>query len=58
MRCLQGTIFGTTSLENRANHHPIIVMDVCTNIISNPRHKTEEEVERQTVYVLNGEDAR
>jgi len=33
-------------------------MDVCTNIISNIYHKTEEDVERRTVYVLNGEDAR
>ena len=33
-------------------------MNVCTNIISNPHHKTKEDVDRQTVYVLNGEDAR
>ena len=33
-------------------------MDVCKNIISNPYHKTKEDVERQTLYVLNGEYAR
>jgi len=55
---LQGAIFGTTSLGNRANRHPRTAMDVCTNIISNPHYKTEEEVEKRTVYVLNGEDKR
>jgi len=35
-----------------------MAMDAYTNIISNPHHKTEEDIERRTVYVLNGEDAR
>ena len=46
------------SLGNHENHHPRMVMDLCTNIILNPHHNTEEELERRTVYVFNGEDER
>jgi len=33
-------------------------MYLCTNIISNPHHNTEEEAERRIVYVFNSDDAR
>lgn len=57
-KCLQGAIFGSTSLGNSANRYPRTAMEVCTNIIANPPHKTNKEAERETVYVLNGEDKR
>jgi len=53
-----GCHFGTMFLGNHSNHHPITVIGLCTNIISNPHHNTEEEVERRIVYVFNGDDAR
>lgn len=57
-RRLQGAIFGSPIHGQRLNCHAETAMDVCTNIISHTQHQCEEEVDRQTVYVLNGEDKR
>merc|ERR1719491_2075826 len=59
LRRLQGAIFGSSSCSRHHTHRqPRTAMDVCTNLLSHQHHKTEEEVKRQTVYVLNGEDKR
>lgn len=56
---LRGAIFGSSSCFSHCGYRqPRTAMDVCTNLLSHQHHKCEEKAERQTVYVLNGEDKR
>jgi len=59
IRRVQGAIFGSSSCSrHHAYREPRTAMDVCTNLLSHQHYKSEQEVKRQTVYVLNGEDKR
>lgn len=59
VRRLQGAIFGSSSCSrHHAYRQPRTAMDVCTNLLLNQQHKSEQEVKKKTVYVLNGEDKR